>query len=113
MQLTLDIYQAEKKRDEGIERAKNHAEAVEPGWNERADQMFKEWLQGWPQGYKFLIEDFRMSASIRGLPEPPSNRAFGGMALRARKAELIKSVGLAATTSKKGHRCFASVWIKL
>jgi hypothetical protein len=111
--ITFDKQEAERLRDSGIKTAMDHAEAVEPGWNEKADQMFHEWLKGWPSGYRFLIEDFRMSATIRGLSEPPSNRSFGGVPLRAKKLGLIKSAGLAQTTSKKQHCCFATQWEKI
>lgn len=112
MKLTLDIKEASEARQAGMDKAINHADQVNPGWSELAGDYFREWLNGWPAGYRFLIEDFRLSASIRGLPEPPSNRSFGAIPVRAQRDGLIKSVGLKATKSKKGHRCFATEWEK-
>jgi hypothetical protein len=109
----LNILQAIEQRDKGIERAVNHAESVHPGWKEDAFQMFKEWLSGWPSGYKFTIEHFRQVAQIKGLPDPPSNRAFGSLALRARIAGLITSNETVKVQNKKAHRANAALWRKV
>jgi hypothetical protein len=111
--IQLDKLSAISARDEGIKTAVDHADAVHEKWSERAFEMFKAWLHGWPTGYKFLIEDFRFSASIRGLPEPPHLRAFGGLAVRARNAGLIKSNGLKPTKNVTSHRANANEWEKL
>lgn len=111
--LTFNIPESRDRRDKGILQAVTHADKVNTGWSEKAYTMFKDWLNGWAQGHKFLMEDFRISAHIRGLPDPPSNRAFGQIAVRARKAGLIKSNGQRATRSVTAHRCFASEWVKV
>lgn len=110
-QLNIDFARA--NRDEGIATAINHANAVNEGWSDKAYAMFKEWLSGWPKGHCFQIETFRVSASARGLPEPPSARSFGYIAVRARKEGLIKSNGQKATSSSTAHRCYANEWEKL
>lgn len=111
--IQLDAFAAIQERDKGMEVAEANAEINHPGWNKMAYQMFQDWLEGWPTGYQFLIEDFRLSAQIRGLPDPPSNRSFGGMAVRARNEGIIKSAGLTQTKNKLAHSCFATLWQKL
>lgn len=114
MQLNiLDAIESERRKQVGIETATNQAESVEPGWNEKADHMFREWLKGWPVGYTFLIEDFRTWSSIFGLSDPPSKRTFGAIPLRAKKKNLIRAAGLAKTKSKNQHGCFSTVWQKI
>lgn len=113
MQLTLNLEEARQKRDEGISRAKDHADAVSPGWSEKAYELFKTWLSGWPSGFCFQIEGFRVSAKARGLEDPPTARAFGSLAVRAKKEGLIKSNGQKPTASASAHRCYANEWQKL
>lgn len=113
MQLTLDIDKAIQERDKGIEKAISSAEGKNPGWADRAYNMFKAWLSGWPVGYRFQIENFRVSAYARGLEKPPTDRAFTVVTKRGKKDNLIKSAGLKATSSKTAHSCFATEWEKI
>lgn len=112
-QLTLNLQASSKARDAGIAQAVNHAGEVHPNWIEDAYAMFKDWLKGWPVGYKFTIEQFRQVAQIRGLPDPPHARAFGGLAVRARIAGLISSNGTVKVENKKAHRANAALWQKI
>lgn len=111
--IQLDILSAIEAKDKGMNQAIDHADEVVPGWSERAYKMFCEWLNGWPSGYRFQIEGFRVSAYARGLPKPPTDRAFAVVAVRARKAGLIKSNGQKATSSATAHRCYANEWEKI
>lgn len=112
-QLTLDIDKARQERDKGIQQAVDHANAVNKEWFEKAYKMFKEWLSGWPSGHEFMIEDFRLSAEIRGLKKPPSARAYGAIAVKAKKENLIVSYETAKTRGKSAHRANANKWIKV
>jgi hypothetical protein len=109
----LSILQAIEQRDKGIERAVSHAGKKSPGWIDDAYDMFKDWLTGWPVGFRFTIESFRQIASIRGLPDPPHNRAFGGLAVRARNNKLIKAAGTVQVENVKAHRCYCTQWEKI
>lgn len=111
--IQLDAFAAAEQRDKGMEIAEANAEINHPGWKVMAYDMLKDWLKGWPKGYRFRIEEFRQVAQILGLPDPPSARSFGGLALKAKFAGLIKSVDLEKTTSKTAHGCFATLWEKL
>jgi hypothetical protein len=109
----LNILEAIENRDKGILQALASAETVCTDWADRAYNMLVEWLRPWPAGFCFQIEQFRQIAQIRGLPDPLHNRAFGGIALRARNAGLIKSNGLKPTSSVKSHRANANEWQKV
>lgn len=111
--IQLDAFAAIQERDKGMQVAEANAEINHPGWKEDAYEMFKDWLSGWPKGYRFLIEDFRKVAQIRGLPDPPSARSFGGLAVKAKTAGLIKAFDQVKTSSKTAHRCFATLWQKV
>lgn len=93
--------------NEAIQRAEYSANRAVDDWSQRAMQLFEWFLERTPGD--FLIEDFRKD--IKGLlPEVPSNRAYGALALRAARRGLIKKVGTGTVTNIKAHRCFASVW---
>lgn len=111
--LQLDAFESSRARDEGIERAKSHADVVDPGWSERAYRMFTDWLSGWAKDYCFTIEQFRQSAEIRGLERPPSNRAYGSIAVRAKKEGLIKTERTVKVINKLAHRANAALWQKI
>lgn len=111
--IQLNMYESRQNRDAGIQKAVEHANQVNPEWSDKAYEMFVDWLKGWPSTFTFLMEDFRKVAQIRGLPDPPSARSFGGVALKAKFAGLIKSNGLKPTTSVTAHRCYANEWQKV
>lgn len=111
--LEFDFTQGERLRDEGIQTAIDHADHIHTNWSERAFKLFEKWLSGWPYGYCFLIEDFRQSAKIHGLPDPPSKRAFGGIAVKAKNRGLIKSIGTQRVKNKQAHCANASAWMKI
>jgi hypothetical protein len=98
-------------RDAGIALAVEHAEQVIPDWKEKAFSMFVEWLSGWPCGYKFLMEDARQSLEVRGLPAPPSLRAYGHLIVRAKKEGLIIHSGYRQVKNVRAHCANASVWM--
>lgn len=113
MNTQLDIFTARENRDKGILKAVTHADKVNTGWSEKAFKMFCEWLAGWQPGYKFTIEQFRQIAQIRGLPDPPHARAFGSLAVRAKKAGLINSNGTVKVRNPKAHCANAACWTKI
>lgn len=112
-QLELDYTKAAEARDAGIDQSISHANEVNPGWSEKAYNMFREWLKGWARGYKFTIEEFRQVAQIMGLPDPPSNRAFGRLAVKAKCAGLIKSNGTVKVKNPRAHCANANQWQKV
>lgn len=113
MQLILNLTEAQKKRDKGIQQAIAHADEVNKEWSEKCYEMFVSWLRGWASGYKFTIEQFRQVAQIKGLPDPPSQRAYGGIAVRAKCAGLIKSNGTVKVKNPKAHCANAACWEKI
>lgn len=112
-QLKLDYTKARAERDAGIAQATRHADGVNKDWSERAYDIFISWLGGWPSGYRFMVENFRVSAYARGLERPPTDRAFASVVVRAKKAGLIKSNGQKPTAGVSAHHCYANEWQKI
>lgn len=88
-QLSLDWTPAERRND-GMQRAVDHADAVRPSWSDRAGALLREYAAD--RG-SWMVEDLREWASARGLPEPPDGRAWGAVVQRAARAKQIYRVG--------------------
>lgn len=106
----LDLSQSRKARDKGIEKAKASAEQVCPDWTEKAYELLQRFLSH--HNGPFLAEEVRSYAAMEDFPLPPSNRAWGGIMIRAVKSGLIVRQGYGQVSNPKAHACFASVWKK-
>lgn len=76
-------------------------------WSEKAFELLKEFIRT-PR--EFMCEDFRKFCQDKGLIQPGSQRAFGGIIRRAAFAGLIKSINYRKVTNPKAHKAFATVW---
>jgi hypothetical protein len=108
----LNVKEARRLRDEGIETAVAHANKVEPRWIDKAYEYFKNHFLLSTNG-AFQMEEFRSYCAMMDFPLPAHNRAFGGVVVRAVKEGIIKSVGKQATRSKKSHCANAELWIQV
>lgn len=105
----LDLFSGEQLRDEGIQRAIDHADSVNDKWSEKAYAFLLKWLMY--QDSEFMTEDVR-KASTGLIPEPPHDRAWGGIIRKAAISGLIKKVGYRSVTNPQAHCANASVWEK-
>lgn len=101
--MTNDI--AKAGRDEGMRRAAEHAEKVNPGWVEQAYSFLATFVKDRPGD--FLAEDVRLAAALV-LPEPPDNRAWGPVFKEACRRGLIQRKGYGA--AKTGHMRPMPIW---
>ena len=76
-------------RDKGIKQALDNANDTHEKWSEKAYKFLVNYIKS---NNQFMTEDVRL-ASEKEIPIPPSNRAWGGIVVRASKAGLIGSVG--------------------
>lgn len=104
-------FTGEQLSQAGQELAISHANAVCEGWAEKAYQLLSEYVACYGST-PFTSESFRDYCEIAGLPEPPTNRAFGHIFTRAKRSELIKSVGLTKTIKRSAHGCFSTLWVR-
>lgn len=102
---------AERNRENGMHSAVAHADAVIESWSEKAYQMLPTFIATRGSD-EFMAEDARIWAERRGLPHPPSERAWGAVIRRAAINGLIKFVGYAKTTNPRAHRTPAALWKK-
>lgn len=90
-QLPLNFEQAAAKRDDGIARAIDHAEAVDSSWPEDAFAALARYCE--TSTGPFLSEDMREAAHNSGLAAPPDRRAWGAIVKRAAREGLIVKAG--------------------
>ena len=93
-------------RDKGIKKALDNADNTHDKWSEKAYKFLIKYIKS---QYDFMTEDVRI-ASEKEIPLPPSNRAWGGIILRASRAGLITRVGFSSVKNVKAHRTPATVW---
>jgi len=61
---------------------------------------------------EFMAEDVR--AASRGfIPDPPSNRAWGGVFVSAKNDNIITPIGYKMVSNPKAHRTPATLWKSL
>jgi hypothetical protein len=93
-------------RDKGIKQAIDNADDTHERWSEKAYKFLTNWIK---TQYEFMTEDVRL-ASEKEIPKPPSNRAWGGIVVRAARAGLINKVGFSNVKNPKAHHTPASIW---
>lgn len=88
-QLAIDFAKA---RDDGIQRAHDHAEEDSPGWSDVA----LAFLRGHAMKHEhFLTEDVIEAGKTWGLLEPPDRRAWGHVVRKAVREGIIERDGYA------------------
>lgn len=99
-------------RDAGMKLASESAEQDSWGWNETAYQLLTEFVKTKNYYDEWMCEEFREFAMEKGLPEPPSKRAFGSVIIKAAKNNLVQKIGYGITTNPKCHATPATLWAK-
>lgn len=95
------------RRDDGIQRAADHADEVDPTWRERALGYVKLYVVA--HSAPFLAEDVRAEAEKDGLSPPPTKRAWGPVLQKAAREGIVKRVGYApANSSNRAPKCLWS-----
>jgi hypothetical protein len=86
------LAEAVARRDDGIQRAVDHAEAEEPGWCDLAFGFLQAFAQ--EAAEPFLAEAV-VEAAYGIVPPPPDGRAWGGIFQKASRRQVIRRVGYA------------------
>jgi hypothetical protein len=93
-----------------IEKGLRHADRVcnDPPWRTLAWDFLMKFLKENPSR-SFMTEDIR-SAACGHVPDPPDQRAWGGVILRASRSHIIRCVGFDRMKSKNCHANPKMVW---
>ena len=93
-------------RDKGIKMSVENADKNIENWSQKAYYFFINYIK---DKKFFMTEDVRI-ASEGLLETPPSKRAWGSIAVRAKKEGLIESAGFSAVKNPKAHSTPATLW---
>jgi hypothetical protein len=103
------LRKARELRDDGISRAINHANHIDPTLGERALSYVQQIARS--SGQRTVTSEYiRQYAEQNGLPFPPDKRAWGAVMRRAAKAGYIRKVGWTTATDPKVHCNPVSLW---
>lgn len=109
--IQLNIYEAQKERDKGIAKAIDSACKVDKDWPDKAYKNLKEFLN--IQVGEFQAEEIRSFAAMDDdFPQPKSERAWGGVIVRAIHENKIIKVGVRSVKNKKARCANANVYVK-
>ena len=106
MQTELNLFSGEYLRDCGILQAQLSADNQTENWSEKAFDYLKIYVR---HNKTFMTENVR-NASEGIIEMPPSNRAWGGVIVRAVKSGLIKRIRFQNVTNPKAHKTPATLW---
>lgn len=92
-QIPMDFETARRRRDSGMARAADHANAETPGWTEAAFEFLEACAK--VRAAPFLAEEVIEMAKAAHLAPPPDGRAWGGVFRRAARSGVIAKAGFA------------------
>lgn len=96
---------ARAARDEGIHRAIEHANADGSGWSDLAYAFLRLFLRT----HRFFIsEDVSDASKLAGMTQPPTDRAWGAIYVRAAREKLIVQDGTGR--SRRRHSSICPRW---
>jgi len=104
----LNIFEARKLRDEGMEQAEDAAISRVRDWPEQALQYIKDY-----PGTQFMTEEVRVWAYKMGLPPAPSARAWGSVIATAKRLGIVRHIGYRSVSNPNAHATPASLWEKI
>lgn len=107
-QLVLDVAEAARRRDEGMQRAEDSAEFSMQHWSDLAFAAVKSHAMA---NLYFTIEDVR--AAFPNVPAPPEPRAWGGVTHRAKLAGVMVYDRHVKAQSVTVHRMDVKQWKSL
>lgn len=89
------------RRDAGIARAREHAEADVPDWTETAAAYLRKFARDTAVGQPFMVED-ASECSLGYVPEPDNGKAWGGAVQLAARRGWLRKAGYASARSSNG-----------
>jgi len=104
--IQLNLFSGPELRDKGIQKAVDHADREIKNWPGLAYEFLKSYLY---ENRTFMTKDVRC-ASKGIVPDPPNNRAWGGIMVHAKMCGLITSIGYDKVKNPKAHCTPATLW---
>lgn len=109
--IQLNAFESRQGRDKGIEKALKSAERVDPEWRKKAYAKVLEFVDD--HVGEFKAEDIRAYAAMDDdFPLPTSERAWGGILVKAIHKGVIKKIGCGPVKNKKAQCANANTYVK-
>lgn len=106
--MDLFTYTAKELANDGMTRAIEHADQVEPDWGSRAAAILIDFAS---VNSEFMAEDVRVYAhKVLGLPQPPDPRAWGAIINSAVRQGIIVRDRYELTKIPPAHATPRPVW---
>lgn len=96
----------ELNKIKGMKQSIDHANEKHENWSDEAYGFLLAFIKTTP---RFMTEQVR-EASVDVIPQPPSNRAWGPIIMKASKQGIIYRSGYSQVKNPKAHKANASVW---
>ena len=112
-QLPLELTEGQRRRDDGMARALDHADREVPSWSVQAWGYLLEFLGSVTTNQQFMAEEVRHFAEKRGFELPPDRRAWGGVIVRASKRGMVRRIGYGKHEDPKSHHAPATLWVRV
>lgn len=95
--MTRERAQAAKRGAIAAQACADAADRRDPHWSKMAYGAFVAYARI-HAGQQFTTEDVRLAAA-KSVPPPPDGRAWGAIAMRAKREEIVKAVGTRCVAS--------------
>lgn len=97
--------------EEGMQRAVDHANDVQPGWSDKALELVKLYAK---KSHGFLTEEVRTWAHGEcDLDLPPDPRSWGAVMAKAKAARIVEPAGFRSTAIPPAHAKPMQYWRSL
>lgn len=104
-QIAIDFEAPRAQREIGMACAMEHAERVSPGWKDLAYQFLLDFARNHPS---FISEDVSDASKAAGMEQPPTDRAWGSLYVKAAKSGVIVQSGTGR--SRRRHNSLCPRW---
>ncbi len=102
----LDIFESQKQRDIGIAKSEDNANNQIENWSDHAYWFLLQYIR---THNEFMAEEVRV-ASSGIVPQPPNNRSWGPVFVRAKISGKIKHKDYKPVSNPKAHCTPATLW---
>lgn len=96
------LRRARVERDGGMQQALEHAEEQTPKWGDVAYHFLENFCRN---NRTFISEDVSNASRTWGMEQPPTDRAWGAVYLRAAKAGIIVQDGTGRSARRHASIC--------
>lgn len=100
-------------KEEGMAASTSNADNKIARWSVLAYNILEVFVRTRKIRETFMAEDIRKYATDLGLKNPPSQRAWGSLIVKAKREKIIEFAGYNQVKNPKAHMANAGLWRKV